>query len=372
MNIFYLSVAATSLTSDAMRLFAPMIVSAGGASPLHAGMFGAAFAFGSLIFVVPAGVLADRIDSRSLAIAAVFLLALSPIGLYFRSLGAVIYSGAVCGIALQMLSQAQQSYFFRTKDSAAAMGIFIALIFLPRGVGMFAGGFAYEVFGMRAYLMLMSVIPLAALPWIISLPPLPLRTVPLAAYRAILTSPRIIFLCSLFALSAVHWGVESVCYTPYLKSAFGMGGRDIGIISLAGAVVMSLSALAGGRLLSRGIIAERTIFFGAFIITGSTLVLMGFLQHPLMILFVLAHQVGEGIIFLSFYRGIGMSLSGSSVGGTTAIFALANLCGVMTGALLSGMGGAYAPPAVLIGMSGLLVLLVPCVFAVRGRRYAPA
>jgi len=357
---------ATAVTFFYMAVYFDEVL---GFSGTAIGVLFAVHAACALAVTVPAGLVNDRLSSRSLVLIAMVGQAASLAGLALvQGFWAVLAVYLLWGLANGLFKLSLDVQVLKTdsgRRTGGRIGLYQAGRFIGLGLGLVLAGQLLSRLGFERHLLLAAAGCVALVGLGVWLLPTPVGRVRWADYRADLRRPRVLLFAGWLLLFASHWGAEATAYGLFLRqdlalSMTGMGWYMVGEFAAIAATLL---------LLGRGLRDFRRL--AVYAVTGlavSGIGHVGMVFEPLALSLGmrLVHGVGDGLMFLVTYFGIARLFAVERLGGNTGFVAMATMLGYVLGALVYGPAGeawGYGVPLVASGLialglaAGLLLLL---------------
>lgn len=207
----------------------------------------------ALLLAVPMGLLADRFSPRKLAIVGLSIFCVFAALVYRVDEGApppvaiLVAAYFLCGISMVMVGNTIRPLYYKCISGShqhAKLAFFQAVVMIGFGLGPLVAGLAYKLVDWPLSMQFRLALPFGLLGLVVAIlmkdsAPMPFS---MAAYRkSIVRRPVIIFLVMVF-VNALHFGVESVCVSPFVKG--GLGGDDFLVGMYFGSIALVLAATA--------------------------------------------------------------------------------------------------------------------------------
>ena len=294
---------------------------------------------------LPAGLLNDRVTSRTLVLVGLLVQAaclalLSTVRSFW--LFAVIY--LIWGLATGLFKLSLDVQVLKTdpgRDTGHRLGIYQASRFGGLGIGIVITGLLLEQLSFASLLGWVALVCLLICPLALWLRPTRIGRVSWADYRADLGRPRVLFFVVWLMLFASHWGAEATSYGLFLREDLQLGMHGMGWYMSGEFIAITLTlALAGRHLV--GMRRLQIFALTGLILSGIGGIGMVCHNLPLSVAMRSLHGVGDGLIFLVMYYGIARLFALDRLGGNTGFVSMATMLGYVIGALVyGGLSEAY-------------------------------
>jgi ACS family glucarate transporter-like MFS transporter len=337
--------------------------------PAPAGLLSTAFFLSASVFIVPVGVLVDRLGAKPVGTAALVTTALGTLGMAAaRDYAQLLALKLVVGVAATSGFVAGVRYagvLFRGGRAAIAQGIYGSATQLGSGVIIYALPYIAEPYGWRAaYLAAAGCLFVISALWLLA-PPTPAGAAAPGGLRAALRAP------AGWLIGLVHTASYSVAIVvgtwgpTYLLREFHLDlapASQIGsLVLLVGLVVRPLGGLAVG---ARWVPAA-TLMRAALALNVAALGLLAVPERPLpaALAAVLLLGVGTNVPYAAVYSTAATALP-RNPGATTGLVAMVSFWGIMAGAPLVGWvverTGSFGAAFGLLGLACAAVLAATC------------
>ncbi len=181
----------------------------------------------------------------------------------------------------------------------------------------------------------------------------------------------IVFSAWLFFFT-LHWGAESTSYGLFLRHHLNLQLAGIGYYMAGEFLAVALASFYCGKLYDRGVSVERLLYPG-LIASGLGHIMMVYPDVMVSFVWRVIHGIGDGVVMLIMYVGIGRLFHVDRVGGNASLIYLVTLIGSFAGALICGPLGERLGYWVPLALSGVItMLLLPLLIWWRKREDAHA
>ncbi len=308
--------------------FLPIHLRSIGIGAEKAGLVMGAYSIATLIFMIPVGVLSDRISAKKLLIGGALLVLLHIVGLYHSShfipLVIMTFIGGMGWSLLGGLLWEAGKYGLVLKASALGT-LFLALCFsaLP--------SVKLTVFRWRQYC------------------------------GDMLRKPALIFL-GLYFIYGLHFGVEQSGFSV-LMSDLSFTSKQIGLVYMAIGIWMGILAPFAGRWLDVSQKIAPFLLGGIAISSAFHILTACATTFPEMVVIRLLHTLGDTAVILTFGLLTALLFPEERMGGNSAVVFTVRTLGTFSGNVFTGFLTAYLGTAGAFVSSGAVILIVSLVMA---------
>ena len=345
--------------------FVPLHFNALGLTQAEIGMVMAVYPFSLIVLAVPIGMISDRFSPRTAAMLGLGLMSVSVWSLrwcgdFWSAFAA--FAGVGTGVTLYTISAV--SLYFKSLGDArrgVKLALFNSLSALGYGLGPMTGSLILSRNpGMPA---LFTAAALLAIPFMLIMrasPDAQVERVPLSAYFSDLKDRRAWFLLFTIFVFALHFGVENVCYSLFLRDNCGVPEARIGLVFLfVGLSIVPASFLTGlaadSARRSDGLMALGMALSGIF---NAALYFVHSLW-PVIALRVL-HAIGDGVFLLYMDVAVSRLFPSQRVGAPIGLRDMVRMSGILCGSLLAGAMGSFDTPFLVVGV--ICTAMAPLVY----------
>jgi MFS family permease len=247
------------------------------------------------------------------------------------------------------------------------VGLFVAWRYGGLLVGTILAGYVLHWLDFRGAFHTMGAVCLLLVPAALYLAPTRLAKVRVREYFRDLSDLRVVLFAGWLFLFTMHWGVESTCYSLFLRREMGLSMQQMGWYMSA-----EFLAVAAAGLL----IAPRLGRESSLTVLGFAGVMLSGLGHIGMVVgnvwvsvaFRAVHGFGDGALSVLLYLGIAKLFHIERLGGNTGALNLAMMAGQIAGAMIAGPLGEKAGYALPIWTSGVLMIALAVPLGVKAWR----
>lgn len=255
----------------------PLYVRSLGASPAQTGLVLGMWGVGRLLFILPAGILADRYDARRLLIPGwyigalgVLIIALAP-GWQWAALGFLIYGISAAAIPITNLYLAQSAQHDPTRNPDLPLQRALTLLWAAYSLGLLVspsiGGLISDAWGLRS-VFLISLFWFTVSMWTILQThsyPSPKRPALGYDYRGLLRQRSVVTAFGVTTLAFIVIYTGQTLAPQYLEEIHDYSRTWIGVLGSLNALGTAVLSLMLGRLSSwRGFFASLCLVMLAF------------------------------------------------------------------------------------------------------------
>lgn len=352
--------------------FLPIYFADLGFTGVQIGLYFTVASVSTLVLSLPMGVSTDRHSIARIFMASSFLVAISYVGFIFTKSYLVF-----CGFALlgsfggRFYMTARSSLFFKIADNASShsAGLYQLVNFGSAGIGMLIGSLIIAGMSFHHVFIAACAGNLAMVGLSYFLPDTEKVSIKFAEYSKDIFTPKVLFITAVFTLSSTHWGAEMVSYSRFLKEDLGLTIRQTGLYTSGGFVFVGLGAYLGVLLLKYRVFRSlQDVLLAGFILAGLFHILMVVNNPWLSFGMRLLHEIGDGLVMLAFYHGIGKIFHINKIGGCAAFISLCMGLGGMGSSIAFGwVGDTWGHQWPLI-ISGGILLGLPVLLGMGGQR----
>lgn len=346
--------------------FAPLHLKGLGLPQAAIGILMAVYPFSLIVLSVPIGLASDRFSPRTWAVAGLFAMSGSVWSLHFsNSFYTALLSFCGIGIGSSLYTVGAATLYFKSLGNArqgVKLALYNSLAALGYGTGPFTGGLILSAMNgnMRALFPAAAVILLPFAFLMLASQDARLEPVRLSSYLEDLRNPRVRFLLLIVFLFSLHFGVENVCYSLFLKYRCGVPESRIGLVFLFVGLTIAPAEIFTGIMADRVRRADGLMALG-MAVSGLFNASMFFVDSlwPVIALRV-CHAIGDGIFLLYLDVSVSRLFPARRVGAPIGLNSLVKMSGMMCGSLLAGLTSRYDIPFLAAGI--VVILLSPFVY----------
>ncbi len=328
-------------------------------------------AFTGVLCSIPAGLLNDRLKSRTILIISALLMAAGYGGMAF-------FTAYLPYVAVYFIMSLAVATFKLSLDVAVlkgnngpqtAEGIagYHAFRYVGQAIGTFLSGYLLAIINFKYFLLAVAALSLIFIPMSLKLPNLTLDKVTLSDYAKELKNPKAIFMAIWVFIFTLHWGAEYTCYGLFLHHTLALTYREMGLYMGVELIVLTITVLIAMKYVDRPGMTGKFIILGLFL-SGASLIGMTFTPIWLSLSFRAIHGVGDGLVFLVLFMGLVRLFEPERLGGVTGFFNFVQMGGTIVGSIISGYIGERFGWGVPFWSSGILCLILIVFVFICGRK----
>ncbi|MEW6201495.1 MAG: MFS transporter [bacterium] len=347
--------------------FVPIHLNRIGVTQAEIGLLFSTIPFVLLALTVPLGYMSDRYSVRSLVSAGILLLATSIFLLRFAENSAVmlpLFIGIGAGTAVFRTNM--NSLYLKILGISSRplkLAVFNSLQQFGYGVGPLVGGYLLLGMDLRDIFVVSSAtfIPFFILSF--KLPHIKPERFSLADYAMDLRRWSVWCFLAIVFVFGLHFGVEDVCFTLFLKKNLGLTEITIGKVFLIIAAVLVVMTLICGWFGSKAAVPRSLLYFG-LLFSGASNFLMLFVHNLLQLIGVkILHVTGDAMFLLFYQIALAELFPAARVGAPVGLAATITIAGTLTGSLMSGALPGFALPFGVVGILTMTMIPVAALFS---------
>ena len=346
--------------------FLPLHLRSIGLSPEKSGIVMGIYSIAALIFMIPLGVLSDRLNAKTMLIIGTGLVLLHICGLYYVSefipLLGVTFVGGVGWSLFQTVLYALFLKVIPEEGKGLNIALYQAGLFVGFGVGPLLGGVLIQDSGYGLVLKVSAVVAIFLALCFSALPSAKLSVFKwLDYYKDIVRKPPLLFLV-LYFVYGLHFGVEQSGFSV-LMDDLSFSSRQIGVVYMAIGIWMGVLAPFAGRWID---VSQRIAPFliGGILLSSVfhilTAYVTGFSQ---MVIVRLLHTLGDTYVILSFGLLTALLFPEERMGGNSAVVYTVRTLGTFSGNILTGFTAARIGISGSFVFSGVFIMLASLMLA---------
>lgn len=346
--------------------FLPIHLRSIGISAEKSGFVIGAYSIATLIFMIPLGVLSDRISAKKMLIGGALLVLFHIVGLYHNNrFVPLVIMTFVGGMGWSLFQTVLYALFLKVipeDNKALNISLYQSGLFVGFGVGPLLGGLLWQAGG---YGLVLKASVLGTLFLALCFAALPSVTLTMFRWRDycrdMLRKPSLIFL-GLYFTYGLHFGVEQSGFSV-LMSDLSFSSKQIGLVYMAIGVWMGILAPFAGRWLD---VSHKIAPFllGGIAVSSAFHVLTAFAANfPEMVIIRLFHTLGDTAVILCFGLLTALLFPEQRMGGNSAVVFTVRTLGTFSGNILTGFLTAYFGTAGAFVSSGAIILLASLIAA---------
>jgi MFS family permease len=273
-------------------------------------------------------------------------------------------------VANNLFRQSMEMQLLKTDTGARTgrrVGLFVAWRFGGLLAGTILAGYLLHWLDFRGSFRALAGVGVLLLAPACLLPPTRLAPVRLADYFADLRDLRVLLFAGWMFLFTTHWGVESTCYSLFLRRTMGLSLRSMGwYMSAEFAAVVAAALFVAPRLGRR--LSLTNLALGGVALSGVGHIGMTIGNVWISVAFRAVHGLGDGALAVLLYVGFSRLFNIERLGGAAGAINLAMMIGQIAGAMIAGPVGEKFGYALPIWTSGVLLLALATPLAAKSWR----
>lgn len=346
--------------------FLPIHLKSIGVEPEKAGFIMGAYSIAALVFMIPIGILSDRISAKKMLMGGNVLVLLHVGGLFWSSdFIPLLMSTLLGGVGWSLFQTVLYALFLKVipeENKALNIALYQAGLFVGFGVGPLFGGFLWQAGGYALLLKASAIGIFFLMICFAALPSVKLTIFRwLDYYKDVVRKPSLIFL-GLYFIYGLHFGVEQAGFS-ILMNDLHFSPKQIGLVYMAIGIWMGIIAPFTGRWLD----ANQKI--APFLLGG---IVVSSIFHALtayattfseMVVVRLLHTLGDTSVILCFGLLTALMFPENRMGGNSAVVYTVRTLGTFSGNVLTGFLMLYFGTSGAFVSSGIIILLAGLVFS---------
>jgi MFS family permease len=312
----------------------------------------------SLILLPAFGILSDKTSPKNLILLglALFGLHIWILRLFFESkfMFLIIFLG---GIGADLFAISCISLYFKSigeEHKGRKLGLFNALFNLGFGIGPLLGGYFLIKFTKSEFFIFdfLLLLPFAFLSLFLKkIEPTPFR---IKEYKEDIFKKEVIFFILAFFLFAFHFGVETVCFSLFMKENLSFGTNVIGLTFFITCLFLSITSLLSGLVSEKMKTYEILMPIGLVMSGIFNILIIVVDSFPALITIRFFHIIGDGMFLLGARLKTSSLFTSARIGAPVSIIRIVIICGVFCGALISGLFPNFLYPFVFAGILSIM------------------
>jgi MFS family permease len=344
---------------NSVLFFTPLYFISLGWTGWRTGLAVSAFAFAPILVSFPTGLVNDRFAIKGVIRSAVLAQAAIIAALaWTRTFPLAVVLFLLLGVTNNALDVSVNSLYYKDEtriDQNRKYGLFAFWMAFGMSVGVLASGALSQVSGFRAVYLVDAFVLLAGLFFLRRLDHEKFEAVPLRAYGRSLARPKTFFFSVFVVVLALHWGLETTIYSPFLRSYFGLSDLKLALYITIPFLCLALTALVFSRLRFDEALNRRLVPL-AMLMSGLGLILMVRPNVYVSLAFRVLHEVGDGLLAALVVLYISRLFERRTIGGSAGLLLALQVGGHACGALLfSSLGARAGLPAAFYAAGAILV-----------------
>jgi len=361
----YILVAITLFIQNLIGFYLPLYLDNLGFSGTQIGILMGVSWIPAIIFVFHMGIFTDRLTTKVVAGIGIVVSAMFFFGIgYYTLFGILLIVFFLGGLGNRMFIISMDSMTLKKehKSKGTLYGIYTAVETISSALGLLVGGYLLYVSNFSLILKLLGVASLLSLILLFKIPKTKKSVNSVVAYLRDFKNPRVIWFSILLFIFTLHWGVEKVAYSLFLRENLGLNYIQMGWYMSIPVIFLAASALWFGKEYDKGFSSKKLLLF-SFFVSGGFLALMALTSNPYFsFVFRVIHEIGDGAFSIVLFTGAATYFKSEKMGGNFGLILLILGLGGFVGSLIfSPLGAAwgYEWPHIICGalvvVSGLFI-----------------
>lgn len=355
-----------------MMAFLPIYLTNLGVAGNHLGFILGMYPLAGLGFIIPFGVLADRLSPKKVLYAGASCMLIHIVMLKFALAECLIFFATfVGGLGLNIFQTVLFALYLKVipeDHRGLRVSIFQMGFFLGFGVGPLIGGYLWNSGGYDLILKISTYVFLVLIVCYALLPEGSINRFSWSEYREDVFQKKTLLFLAVYFVYALHFGVEHTGFSMLMKKELLFSAREIGLVYLAVGLWMTLLAPLTGHQFD--IHPRITPFLvGGMVVSSVFHIATAFADSVnRMILVRILHTLGDSPVIFATGLLTSTLFPQRRLGGNSAVVQTVRTVGVFTGNAMTGIiasytgyGGAFIYTGIFFLMSAILFL--PFVYA---------
>jgi MFS family permease len=344
---------------NSVLYFSPLYFLGLGWTGWRTGLAVSAYAFAPLLVSFPTGLVNDRFAIKKVIRAAVLVQAAVIAALaWTRSFPLAVLLFLMLGVTNNAFDVSVNSLYYKDEtrlDQNRKYGLFAFWMALGLAAGVLSGGALSQLSGFRTLYLADALVLASALFVLPGLDRGKFEAVPLRVYGRGLARPRTLLFSIFIVVLALHWGLETTVYSPFLRTYFKLDDFQVALYLTIPFLFLGLSALVFSRLRFNERV-NRKLVPAAMFLSGAGLLLMVRHNLYLSLAFRIVHEIGDGLLAALVVIFISRLFERRTIGGSAGLLVALQVAGHACGALLfSSLGARAGFPAAFLVAGAVLV-----------------
>lgn len=339
--------------------FSPLYFMSLGWTGWRTGLAVSAFAFAPLLVSFPTGLINDRFSIKGVIRAAIVVQASVIAALaWTRSFPVAVLLFLLLGVSNNGFDVSVNSLYFKDEtrlDQNRKYGLFAFWMAFGMSVGILASGALSRFSGFRTLYLVDALVLASALFILRDFDHERFEAVPLRVYGRGLARTRTLLFSVFIVVLALHWGLETTVYSPFLRTYFGLDDLRLALYITIPFLFLALTALLFSRLrfderLNRKLVPV------AMLLSGAGLLLMVRHNIYLSLAFRIVHEIGDGLLAALVVIFVSRLFERRTIGGSAGLLLALQVAGQACGAIVfSSLGARAGFPAAFFVAGAILV-----------------
>jgi MFS family permease len=357
-----LFISALKLINQTMLFFWAIYLTQLGLSGIEQGMLLAIYPFISLLLIIPAGLLNDRIYPKTLIFWGYLFLAsqflIMPYAQNFVSVACAFILGSIGTMSVKI---SVDSFFYKTgeKNKSKQIGSYVGGYLLAAGIGVLIGGFMLEAIDFKDWFTFIGISALLLSFSSLALPKTDVFHVEFNHYKQDIKRPEILAFIAIIFLWASHMGAEVISYGLYLKEDLLLNYNQMGLFIGIAIILMYLWANLASDLIGKNHKILHLLYIG-LLASGIGQLILTSQQIQSAFFGRMIHEAGDAFMFVFLYHSMRQLFPKERSGGNAGLIHFIQSSSVVIASLCFGpLGKTYGNTYPLIISAGIILLAIP-------------
>lgn len=321
-----------------------------------------------ILVTIPSGMLNDRIESRKMITASLFIFSAGIFLLVFgTSFWVFVLIFALIGLGRNLFQVSFDALFFKQiikGKKGEQVGFYQLILAIAILCGLLLSSIVLKLFSLKVFLVGCSSLIFIAFLFSFKLKVNEIRAVSLNEYKLDILNWKLIVTVILIFLFALHWGAEDTCYSLFLSHYLKLTPTQSSLYMSCEFVTFGLAAYVSGKIVDNYNFNLRRVFAVGILVSGLTLILKVNPVVPISLAMRMVHGAADGLVFVVIYYGISRVFALDKVGGSVGIINFALVVGAFTGAIVFSRIGKTSGYHYSFIVSGSIMIIVAIAFLI--------
>ncbi|MBN2042669.1 MAG: MFS transporter [Candidatus Aenigmarchaeota archaeon] len=344
--------------------FLPLLFVDIGLSGVQIGILLSVYMFVSLFSSFPIGVINDRFSIREVIFAGLILSSLFMFGFsVLKGFWFFMLYYAMGGLGHNMVNTSLRSLIYklsRRRSEDMNLGVFQFFMSFGASIGYIVGGFLIFILDFDLTLIIGSLLIfiLSFLSFLV--PKVDIRKFSFWEYKHSLLKKSVFLLLFPVFLFGTHWGAEQTSYSLFLRNFLGLDIFYSGLYMGFSLMAMAIGGIYAGKHINKTRYPKKLFLLG-ILMSGVFSILMANPNLYLSFLSRFLHEIGDGLMMVSYYIILADIFDKKIIAGESSIAYMALVLGAIVGAPIYGHIGfvyGYHFPFIISGFVSLFSLMI--------------
>lgn len=346
-----------SLFHNILVIYIPIYLKDIGLNGFEIGLLFSLYSLAAFISLFQAGILSDRLSSRTMIIISILLLAVFYIGLSFglTVIWILIVLFLIFGLGHNIMKVATDSFTLKNveENKGRLFGKYELIRTTSGAAGFLIGGFLLTILPFTTNLRLVGLASLLTLWMAVFIPKTKTHKESVRKYLGDFKDWKVLVFSTFVFLFTLHWGVESVAYGLLLKERLLLDYTSMGIFIAIPIVFLAVSAYYFGVRYDKKM-SGKTMLTTAFLLSGIGFVALGLTTNVGWALVGrIIHEIGDGAFAIFILVGASRYFKKNRLGGDLGLILVVTIISRFIGSLVFSPVGesfGYHVPHIISGM----------------------